>query len=147
MSVPARPLWQRFLIFLLPLMLSNILQSLSGTINSIYIGQLLGVEALASISTFFPIMILLISFIVGLASGSTVLIGQAYGARNIRKVKEVAGTTITSAFILGLVGLLVLNIFLVIVGMLMEIFAAIVVAVPLVLPLARAYGLDPYGCP
>ena len=103
MSVPARPLWQRFLIFLLPLMLSNILQSLSGTINSIYIGQLLGVEALASISTFFPIMILLISFIVGLASGSTVLIGQAYGAKNIRKVKEVAGTTITSAFILGLV--------------------------------------------
>jgi tripartite ATP-independent transporter DctM subunit len=40
--------------------------------------------------------------------------------------------------------LLVLNVFLLIVGMLMEIFAAIVVAVPLVLPLARAYGLDPY---
>jgi C4-dicarboxylate transporter, DctM subunit len=40
--------------------------------------------------------------------------------------------------------LLVLNVFLVIVGMLMEIFAAIVVVVPLVLPLVRAYGLDPY---
>ncbi len=49
MSVPARPLWQRFLFFLLPLMLSNILQSLSGTANSIYIGQLLGVESLAVI--------------------------------------------------------------------------------------------------
>ncbi|HET6338851.1 MAG TPA: TRAP transporter large permease [Polyangiales bacterium] len=47
---------------------------------------------------------------------------------------------ITSQFVF----LLVLNIFLIIVGMLMEIFAAIVVAVPLVLPLARAYGLDPY---
>jgi putative MATE family efflux protein len=98
-----RPLWQRFLIFLVPLMLSNILQSLSGTINSIYIGQLLGVDALAAVSTFFPVMILLISFIIGLASGSTVLIGQAFGAKNIDKVKEVAGTTITSAFILGLV--------------------------------------------
>jgi len=98
-----RPLWQRFLLFLMPLMLSNILQSLSGTINSIYVGQLLGVDALASMSTFFPIMILLISFIVGLASGSTVLIGQAFGAKNIEKVKQVAGTTITSAFILGLV--------------------------------------------
>ena len=74
MAAPVhRPLWQRFLLFLLPLMLSNILQSLSGTVNSIYIGQLLGVEALAAVSTFFPIMILLISFIVGLASGSTVL--------------------------------------------------------------------------
>ncbi len=103
MAVPAhRPLWQRFLVFLLPLMLSNILQSLSGTINSIYIGQLLGVEALAAVSTFFPIMILLIAFIVGLASGSTVLIGQAFGAGNIEKVKQVTGTTITSAFILGI---------------------------------------------
>jgi putative MATE family efflux protein len=98
-----RPLWQRFLLFLVPLMLSNILQALSGTINSIYIGQLLGVEALAAVSTFFPVMFLLISFIVGLASGSTVLIGQAFGAKNIEKVKQVAGTTITSAFILGIV--------------------------------------------
>ena len=97
-----RPLWQRFLFFLLPLMLSNILQSLSGTINSIYIGQILGVDALAAVSCFFPIMFFLISFIVGLASGSTVLIGQAYGARNMLKVKEVAGTTITATFILGL---------------------------------------------
>lgn len=103
MTSVQRPLWQRFLIFLIPLMLANILQSLSGTINSVYVGQLLGVESLAAMSTFFPIMILLISFIVGLASGSTVLIGQAYGAKNIAKVKEVAGTTLTSAFILGLV--------------------------------------------
>jgi TRAP-type C4-dicarboxylate transport system permease large subunit len=40
--------------------------------------------------------------------------------------------------------LVVLNVFLIIVGMLMEIFTAIVVAVPLVVPLAQAYGLDPY---
>ncbi len=103
MTALQRPLWQRFMLFLVPLALSNILQSLSGTINSIFIGQLLGVEALASVSTFFPIMILLISFIVGLASGSTVLIGQAYGAKNFEKLKQVAGTTITSSFILGLV--------------------------------------------
>ena len=98
-----RPLWQRFVLFLVPLMISNILQSLSGTVNSIYIGQLLGVEALAAVSTFFPIMILLIAFIVGLASGSTVLIGQAFGAGNIEKVKRVTGTTLTSSFIMGIV--------------------------------------------
>jgi putative MATE family efflux protein len=98
-----RLLWQRFLLFLIPLMLSNTLQSLSGTINSIFIGQLIGVDALAAVSVFFPIMILLISFIIGLASGSTVLIGQAWGARNSEKLKEIAGTTLTSAFVLGLV--------------------------------------------
>jgi C4-dicarboxylate transporter DctM subunit len=53
---------------------------------------------------------------------------------------ELMQSMITSQFLF----LLVLNVFLIIVGMLMEIFAAIVVAVPLVLPLARAYGLDPY---
>eukprot|EP01035_Chromulina_nebulosa_P006979 gene6978-biopygen5905 len=78
MTQVQRPLWQRFLIFLIPLMLSNTLQSLSGTINSIFIGQLIGVDALAAVSVFFPILILLISFIIGLASGSTVLIGQAW---------------------------------------------------------------------
>ena len=84
-----KPLWQRFLVFLLPLMLSNILQSLSGTINNIYIGQMIGVEALAAVSVFFPIMIFLISFVIGLASGATILIGQAWGAKNIDKIKEV----------------------------------------------------------
>jgi hypothetical protein len=57
-----------------------------------------------------------------------------------QRLLEAMQSMISSQFIF----LLVLNVFLVIVGMLMEIFAAIVVAVPLVLPLARAYGLDPY---
>lgn len=98
-----RPLWQRFVLFLVPLMAANVLQSLSGTINTIFIGQLLGVEALAAVSVFFPIMIFLISFVIGLASGATVLIGQAWGAKNVEKVRQVAGTTITAAFLLGLV--------------------------------------------
>ena len=102
MTPVLKPLWQRFLVFLLPLMLSNVLQSLSGSINNIYIGQLIGVSALASVSVFFPIMIFLISFIIGLASGATILIGQAWGARNLQKVKQVTGTTLTAAFFLGL---------------------------------------------
>jgi putative MATE family efflux protein len=99
----SRPLWQRFLVFLLPLMLSNILQSLSGTINSVFIGQMIGTHALASISTFFPVMFLLISFVIGLASGSSILIGQAWGAKNLRKIKEVTGTTLTVGFLMGCV--------------------------------------------
>jgi putative MATE family efflux protein len=99
----SRPLWQRFLVFLLPLMLSNILQSLSGTINSVFIGQMIGTHALAAVSTFFPIMIFLISFVIGLASGSAILIGQAWGAKNIQKIKEVTGTTLTVGFLMGCV--------------------------------------------
>lgn len=103
MANTSRPLWRRFLVFLIPLMVSNILQAMSGTVNSIYVGQLLGVDALASISVFIPILIFLISFVVGLASGATILIGQAWGAKNIAKVKQVTGTTLTAAFIAGLV--------------------------------------------
>jgi putative MATE family efflux protein len=102
MTPSTKPLWQRFLVFLLPLMLSNILQSLSGTINNIYVGQLIGVNALAAVSVFFPIMIFLISFVIGLASGAAVLIGQAWGAKNLEKVKQVTGTTLTAALFLGL---------------------------------------------
>jgi C4-dicarboxylate transporter, DctM subunit len=56
------------------------------------------------------------------------------------KLLELMQAMISSKLLL----LLVLNLFLVVVGMLMEIFAAIIVAVPLVLPLVRAYGFDPY---
>lgn len=101
MNPQSRPLWQRFALFLVPLMASNILQALSGTINSIYVGQLIGVEALAATATFFPIMFFLMSFIIGLSAGSTILIGQAWGARNIDKVKQVAGTTLTATLALG----------------------------------------------
>ncbi len=40
--------------------------------------------------------------------------------------------------------LLVLNVFLLIVGMLMDIFSAIVVVVPLIIPIANEFGIDPY---
>ena len=99
----SRPLWQRFAIFLVPLMAANILQALSGTVSAIYVGQMIGVDALAAIATFFPILFFLLSFLIGLSSGSTVLIGQAWGARNIDKVKQVAGTTLITAFAMGVV--------------------------------------------
>ncbi len=40
--------------------------------------------------------------------------------------------------------LLVLNVFLIVVGMLMDIFSAIVVVVPLIVPIAEQFGIDPY---
>lgn len=93
------PFWKTFLTFLAPMMLSNILQSLFGTINSIYLGQMIGVNALAAVSAFFPLMFLLISFAMGLGSGATVLIGQAWGAGEPEKVKAVAGTTLAVALL------------------------------------------------
>jgi Na+-driven multidrug efflux pump len=99
----SRPLWQAYLIFLGPMMLGNILQALSGTINNVYLGQMIGVQALAAVSAFFPILVFFISFVIGLGAGAAVLIGQAHGAREPEKVKAIAGTTLTATVVAGLV--------------------------------------------
>jgi len=98
----ARPIWQSLAIFLLPLTGSNLLQSLVQTANSIYLGRLVGVDALAAVSAIFPIVFFLISFLIGLGAGSSVLIGQAFGARDEENVKRIAGTTIALTVVLGI---------------------------------------------
>ena len=100
---PAPPvLWRVYLAFLVPMIISNILQALSGTVNNIYLGQMLGVGAMASVSAFFPVLFFLISFMIGLGAGASVLIGQAWGAREPERVKAVAGTTLTIGLCAGL---------------------------------------------
>ena len=91
---PPRPLWRTFLGFLGPMMLANLLQSLSGTINNVYLGQMIGVKALAAATVFFPVMFFFIAFNLGLGSGASVLIGQAWGARDLHKVKAIAGSAL-----------------------------------------------------
>jgi putative MATE family efflux protein len=102
-----RPMWQILALFLVPLMLSNILQSAGQTFNSIFVGRMLGVNALAAISAFFPVFFLLFSFLIGLSSGSTVLIGQTYGARDFHKMKEITGVTLFMGLALGIIAMIV----------------------------------------
>ncbi|MDQ2857191.1 MAG: MATE family efflux transporter [Candidatus Eremiobacteraeota bacterium] len=96
-----RPIWQSLAIFLLPLMLSNVLQSLGQTANSVYLGRLVGVRSLAAVSAIFPIVFFLISILIGLGAGSSVLIGQAHGAGESHKIKQIAGTTLALTLVLG----------------------------------------------
>jgi putative MATE family efflux protein len=101
-TTPRPHLWRAFLAFLVPMMASNILQALSGTINNVYLGQMLGVRAMAAVSAFFPILFFFISFMIGLGAGAAVLIGQAWGARERERVKAIAGTTLTAGLAVGL---------------------------------------------
>ena len=94
-------LWKTFLVFLAPLMLSNALQSLFGTVSNVLLGQMIGVDALAAVAVFFPVMFFLFAFVMGLSTGATVLIGQAWGAGERDKVKAIAGTTLAIALILA----------------------------------------------
>ena len=95
-------LWKSYLAFLVPMIISNMLQALSGTANNIYLGQMLGVGAMASVSAFFPVFFFLIAFMIGLGSGAAVLIGQAWGAQELERVKAIAGTTLMVGLLSGL---------------------------------------------
>ena len=94
-------LWKRFLIFLVPLIATNILQNLSGTINTIFVGQMMGVNAVAAVSVFFPILFFLLAFIIGISAGTTVLVGQAWGAQDLEKVRTIIGSTLFMTLIGG----------------------------------------------
>lgn len=97
----AKPLWTTFLRFLAPLMLSNALQSLFGTVSNAYLGQMIGVDALAAVSAFFPVMFFLFAFVMGLSTGATVLIGQAFGAGEHDRIKIIVVTTLAAGLLLS----------------------------------------------
>jgi putative MATE family efflux protein len=99
----SKPIWRTMVVFLIPLMLSNVLQSASGTFTSIFLGRMIGVGALASASSMFPVIFFLISFFFGIASASTVLIGQAYGAHDQPRLSRAAGTTLSFAVVFGVI--------------------------------------------
>ncbi len=96
-----RPLWRSFLAFLGPMLFGNILQALSGTFNNVFVGQMLGVHALAAVASVFPIVFFLISLVIGVGAGASVLIGQAWGAGETAKVKAIAGTALALGLALG----------------------------------------------
>jgi putative MATE family efflux protein len=107
----AKPVWIGFLRFLAPLMLSNALQSLFGTISNVYLGQMIGIDALAAVSTFFPVMFFLFAFVMGLSTGATVLIGQAFGAGEHGRIKIIVGTTLAVGLVLSISAALVGSLF------------------------------------
>jgi putative MATE family efflux protein len=87
------------LAFSVPTLLSNVLQSLNGTINSIWVGRLIGEEALAATANANIIMFLMSAAAFGLGMAGTVKIGQRFGARNLDGARRTFGTAVGFSFI------------------------------------------------
>ncbi|MGH8110753.1 MAG: MATE family efflux transporter [Rhodanobacteraceae bacterium] len=79
----------------MPILGDNVLQSLNVSINSIWIGHYLGEAALTASSNANLILFFLIGTMFGLSMASTILVGQAMGARNPDLAKRVVGTGLT----------------------------------------------------
>ncbi len=79
-------------LFALPMLLGNVFQQLYNIIDSIIVGQYLGKGALAAVGASFPVVFVLISLIIGISSGSTIIISQYFGAKQYEKVKRAIDT-------------------------------------------------------
>ena len=88
--------------FALPMVIGNVFQQLYNIVDSIIVGKFLGTEALAAVGASFPIFYTLIAFVIGIGSGSTIIISQYFGARDYEKVKQAIGTIYLFMFGAGL---------------------------------------------
>jgi putative MATE family efflux protein len=75
--------------FTLPIMLGNVLMSVYGIINMIWVGRLLGHEAVAAVSASLPIIMLMPAFLIGLGMATNVLIAQAFGRKDKAMLKKI----------------------------------------------------------
>jgi len=96
------PIAKTLLAFALPTLASSILQSLNGTVNAIWVGRFLGEDALAATSNANMIMFLLMSFVFGFGMAATVLIGQAFGRKDVDGARRVVGTTMGFFFVVAI---------------------------------------------
>jgi putative MATE family efflux protein len=79
--------------FALPILFGNVLQSINGSVNAIWVGKFLGEAALAAVGNSNVVMFLLFGVIFGFSMASTVLVAQCVGAKNIAEAKRVVGTS------------------------------------------------------
>lgn len=91
------------ILFALPMLLGNIFQQMYSMVDSIVVGQFVGSGALAAVGASFPIVFLLISLVMGITMGMSIIISQYYGAKNMDKVKAAVDTSFIFVFIASVV--------------------------------------------
>lgn len=89
------PITRTLLLFSLPLLGGNALQSLNGTVNQIWVSHTLGEGAITALGNANIVMMLMMGAIFGVGMAANILVAQAVGAREPALVKTVMGTAIT----------------------------------------------------
>lgn len=90
------------LLFSVPFLIANILQSLYGAVDLFVVGRYCGAESVAAVSTGTQVTQIVTSLVTGLTLGSTILIGDYMGRRDYEKVKKTIGTTLTAFAIVSI---------------------------------------------
>lgn len=80
---------KHLLAFALPIILGDFLFSLYNVIDAIWVGKLLGYQALAAVSVTTPLIFFLISILIGLGVSTNTLVAQSYGAKDTTVLTKV----------------------------------------------------------
>ena len=100
---------KQMIFFALPILLGNLFQQLYNTVDSLIVGNFLGSQALAAVSSSGNIIFLMIGFFNGVAIGAGVVISRYFGAREIERMQNAIHTTVAFglivSFIMTLVGI------------------------------------------
>lgn len=97
------PVARELILFALPTLGSNILQSLNGTLNAVWVGHMLGENALAATTNGNNVMFLAMAAVFGLGMATTILVGQSYGRRDIDMVRRAVGSSAGLFLILSVI--------------------------------------------
>jgi len=95
------PIARQLIAFAFPLLLGNLFQQLYNTADSLIVGNFLGSDALAAVSSSSSLIQLFIGFFNGLAMGSGVVISRYYGARDTARVQKAVHTMLAGGLVIG----------------------------------------------
>ena len=104
------PITKTLLVFSLPVLGGNALQSLNGSVNQFWVSHTLGLSALTAIGNSNLVMMLMLGSIFGISMAANILVAQSVGHGDFKTVKKVMGTAVTFfvslAVLIGAVGYL-----------------------------------------
>ena len=100
--------WKLIITFALPIFLSNLFQQLYNSADSAIVGQFLGTNALAAVSSSGNLIFLFNSFFIGAAMGAGVIIAKFFGEKDFDNMRRVIHTNVAvgliSAIFLSILG-------------------------------------------
>lgn len=105
------PIWKGIVSFAIPLFLGNLFQQLYNTADSLIVGNFLGSDALAAVSSSGSLIFLMVGFFNGIAMGAGVVISKYFGARDYANLKKAVHTDVAFGLVAGIL-LTIIGIFL-----------------------------------
>ena len=94
-------IWKQLIAFAFPLFLGNLFQQLYNTADSLIVGNFLGSNALAAVSSSGNLIFLMVGFFQGISVGAGVVIARYYGAQKIEEVQKAVHTTVAFGLAAG----------------------------------------------